>query len=62
MSYARKRDIIVLAEGVEIIEEVEILLKFGVDLFQGYFFAKPDFDIKPIPKDRLSVLTSGNAS
>lgn len=34
-------DIRVVAEGVEISEEVEALHALGVELFQGYFFAKP---------------------
>ncbi len=31
----------VLAEGVETEAETHTLLKLGIDLFQGYFFAKP---------------------
>ena len=56
MSYTKKRNIIVLAEGVETIEEVETLVSFGVDLFQGYYFAKPSFDIKEIEKEKLYML------
>ncbi len=57
VSYAKKRGIIVLAEGVECVEEIDILLRFGVDLFQGFFFAKPSTEIKQIPDDRLKVLS-----
>ncbi len=57
VSYAKKRDIIVLAEGVESVEEIDILLRFGVDLFQGFFFAKPSTEIQQIPDDRLKVLS-----
>ncbi len=56
VSYAKKRDIIVLAEGVECVEEIDVLLRFGVDLFQGYFFAKPSTKIERVPIDRLKVL------
>ncbi|UTC65169.1 bifunctional diguanylate cyclase/phosphodiesterase [Treponema sp. OMZ 788] len=56
VSYAKKRDIIILAEGVETIDEIDVLLRFGVDLFQGYFFAKPSFDIIPIPEERIQEL------
>ena len=31
----------VIAEGVEVSEEVDALQALGVELFQGYFFAKP---------------------
>lgn len=56
ISYAKKRNIIVLAEGVEVREEMDVLLRFGVDLFQGYFFAKPSTAVSDIPKDRLDIL------
>ncbi|MGP1438231.1 MAG: EAL domain-containing protein [Treponema sp.] len=58
MSYTKKRNIIVLAEGVERIEEVETLVSFGVDLFQGYYFAKPDFEIKEIDKEKVELVKS----
>ena len=58
MSYTKKRNIIVLAEGVERIEEVETLVSFGVDLFQGYYFAKPDFEIKEVDKEKLELVKS----
>lgn len=56
VSYAKKRNIIILAEGVETIDEIDVLLRFGVDLFQGYFFAKPSFDIAPIPEEKIQEL------
>ena len=31
----------VVAEGVEEKEEYEYLLGLGIDLFQGYYFARP---------------------
>ena len=58
MSYTKKRNIIVLAEGVERIEEVETLVDFGVDLFQGYYFAKPDFEIKEVDKEKIELVKS----
>ncbi|GBO56066.1 hypothetical protein APA_4272 [Pseudanabaena sp. lw0831] len=36
-------EIKVIAEGVETYEELSILQSFGIDLFQGYYFAKPKF-------------------
>jgi len=33
----------VIAEGVETYEELSILQSFGIELFQGYYFAKPAF-------------------
>ncbi|NEL61316.1 EAL domain-containing protein, partial [Escherichia coli] len=33
---------LVLAEGVETAEEVALMESLGVDLFQGYYFGKPE--------------------
>ena len=48
VSYAKKRNIKILAEGVETREEVEVLIQFGVDYMQGYYFGKPVFEPSPI--------------
>lgn len=34
----------VIAEGIETYEEWATLRDFGVELFQGYYFAKPQFE------------------
>lgn len=33
----------VIAEGIETYEEMSVLRDFGIELFQGYYFAKPAF-------------------
>jgi EAL domain-containing protein (putative c-di-GMP-specific phosphodiesterase class I) len=38
---AHELGIIVLAEGVETRAELDVLRSFGIDLFQGYYFARP---------------------
>lgn len=38
----------VIAEGIEVREEFSILQDFGVELFQGYYFAKPGFQSLPV--------------
>lgn len=43
----RKLDIDVLAEGVERKEEYLWLRSAGIDLFQGYYFARPGFEQLP---------------
>ena len=40
-SIARQLDIQILAEGVECEDEVAVLRCVGINLFQGYYFAKP---------------------
>ena len=43
ISYAKQRNIKIVAEGVETKEELEKLIEFGVDYIQGYYFSKPEF-------------------
>lgn len=46
-------EITVIAEGVETRDELLQMREFGVNLFQGYYFAKPLFEGLPeIPPDR----------
>jgi len=40
---------LVLAEGVETSDEVMCLLGNGVDMFQGYFFARPGQNLEGVP-------------
>lgn len=44
MSMCRLMNIKVLAEGVETFEEARALMVLGVDLLQGYYFAKPQVE------------------
>ena len=41
--------IIPLCEGVETIEELDVLRDFGVRLIQGYLLAKPAFEALATP-------------
>lgn len=41
ISYARARDIAVLAEGVETRDEMATLISFGVDYLQGFYLGMP---------------------
>lgn len=41
VQYAHKRNMMVIAEGLESAEEVRKSLELGVDLLQGYFLARP---------------------
>ena len=39
----RDLDIKVIAEGIECYDEISFLIDFGIELFQGFYFAKPAF-------------------
>jgi EAL domain-containing protein (putative c-di-GMP-specific phosphodiesterase class I) len=45
----------IVAEGVETEEEYHWLHNAGVDIFQGYYFAKPAFEVLP----NVSFLSTG---
>ncbi len=47
LSMFRELNITPLAEGIETIEEMEWLRDAGVELMQGYLFAKPGFEFLP---------------
>ncbi|MEM9693281.1 MAG: EAL domain-containing protein [Myxococcota bacterium] len=47
-----------VAEGVETVGEFETLQALGVELFQGYLFAKPGFENLPEVKGFLEPTTS----
>ncbi|HEX7370057.1 MAG TPA: EAL domain-containing protein [Rhodanobacteraceae bacterium] len=49
----------VVAEGVETVEQMQVLREFGCDLLQGYLYARP-LDAAAIP-DFLEALTVGKA-
>lgn len=46
ISYARERDIRVIAEGVETYDELKVLVELGADYLQGYYYGKPS----PVPE------------
>jgi len=49
-------EIMPVAEGVETKAEVEVLRGLGIDLFQGYYFAKPAFEsLAEVAAEKLTV-------
>lgn len=50
LSYAKNRDIKIIAEGIETKDEMKKLIEFGVDYMQGYYLGKPNM----IPQDIAS--------
>lgn len=51
VDYARPRNILVLAEGVETTAELRKVLELGVDLLQGYCLARPAAVPPPLSKE-----------
>lgn len=51
---AKSLDVPVIAEGVETVDQVDLLVKMGCDFFQGYYFARP-VSLDEYEKKNLSV-------
>lgn len=54
LEMAQKLEITVLAEGVETVEEMRFFQERGVELMQGFLFAKPGYE--SLPKPDFSML------
>lgn len=53
VALCKELDIKIIAEGIETNEECLTLMDHGVNLFQGFLFAKPGFETLPLIPDHL---------
>lgn len=61
ISFARENDMQILAEGVETESELKTVIRLGVDMVQGFYTAKPSFDvIDSIPQDVKKIIVDEN--
>ncbi|MDB2107221.1 EAL domain-containing protein [Clostridium paraputrificum] len=58
--YTRKRDIKVIAEGIETREELEKLVELGVDYVQGYYISKPKAKPSKMKEDLVQEILDIN--
>tara|TARA_R110002153_G_scaffold107109_4_gene246884 strand:+ start:52825 stop:53649 length:825 start_codon:yes stop_codon:yes gene_type:complete len=58
----RDLNITPLAEGIETVEEMEWLQELGIELMQGYLFAKPGFECLPTVDFSLDIHTKRQRS
>jgi len=54
-------DLIVLAEGIESADELQVLRAAGINLFQGFYFAKPMIGELPVISFGVPLQTSRSA-
>lgn len=45
ITFSHDNNIVVLAEGVETQEELQMMIRLGVDLIQGYYTARPSYEL-----------------
>ena len=60
LSYTKSRDMKVIAEGIENYEDMATLISLGVDYMQGWYFMKPQFEIKDIDERFKSEIRECN--
>lgn len=53
IQYCHSKHIKVIAEGIEIREELAEVMRLGADYVQGYYFSKPGFTADDIPEDKF---------
>lgn len=51
ISFARKNQSLVIAEGIQSREEMETVIKLGVDYLQGYYLGVPSLIPQPVPQE-----------
>lgn len=56
VNYAHKRDMRIIAEGLETAEELRKVLELGVDLLQGYYLARPGEKPPAINEEALGTI------
>jgi len=61
VTYARRVESLLVAEGIETEEELRALVALGVPLGQGYYFAKPAAPWPEVPTQALEALGDGSA-
>lgn len=62
IEFARMNNIKVLAEGVETSEELQTVIRFGVDYIQGYYTGRPQFEpLAEIAESIREEIISANA-
>jgi len=57
VDYGHRRDMMIIAEGLETAGELKTVLELGVDLLQGYFLARPGEVPPAISPEALRVIT-----
>ena len=56
VGYAHERDMLIVAEGLETVQETAKALELGVDLLQGYFLARPGAYPPPVSQAALRTI------
>ncbi len=62
VEFCHQKNIRIVAEGVENKEDFEFIMDIDVDFMQGFYLAKPNFEIIDLPIDKKNEILSYNKS
>ncbi len=60
VDFCHRKDIRIVAEGVEFKEDLKYLIDIDVDYVQGYYIARPNFEFIDLPKDKKYEIQNYN--
>ncbi|MGS2777836.1 EAL domain-containing protein [Robertmurraya sp. GLU-23] len=58
VTFAKKVDSIIIAEGIELEEELEAVIQLGIDCGQGFYISKPSFPVTKIDETLVEKIIS----
>ncbi len=61
VEFSKASNISIIAEGIETYEELETIVNLGVQFGQGYYFQKPEEDVKDIKQSVLKSIIEINS-
>ena len=61
VSYGHEGGMLIIAEGVETVDEMKQVMKLKVDYLQGYLLGKPQMKSASIPNEIVKLIQSLNA-
>lgn len=62
VEYCKARDIKIIAEGVEKLEEMEYLIKHGADYLQGFYVSRPELNPPDVYEESLAQIKRINGA
>jgi EAL domain-containing protein (putative c-di-GMP-specific phosphodiesterase class I) len=60
VTFAKKMDSMIIAEGIEMEEELEEVIRLGIDCGQGYYIARPNDPVEAIDESVISQISKAN--
>lgn len=60
VQFAHSKNALVIAEGIEEVDDLRVCIKLGIDLLQGFYLAFPDSDIQELEKSKQKRIRQFN--